>query len=561
MIIGIDLGTSTTEAAVYRNGKVELIPNPDGKLITPSAIGLDDNGDIIVGEKAKSQYIVYPERTAIEVKRKLGTDERIKLGDKHYTPVELSSMLLKYVRGFAGDYLKEEVSHAVISVPAYFDNIQRQEVIKAGEMAGFTVERLISEPTAAALSYGMGHMEEESYILVYDLGGGTFDVTLLEMFDGVLEVRASKGDNQLGGKDFDESIMGYLRERFKANTGVVLDKNLYALARLKEQAESCKLALSSEDKFEVRLPMLAEKNGMPLGLEETVTKQKFEELIKSHIQRTHGPVYSVLEDGGIGLEELDKVLLVGGSTRVPLVQEDIEKLTGQPPASSIHPDYSVAEGAAIQAAIIDGVLSGERGIVMTDVNPFSLGVSAVTDFEIDSMAVVIPRNTTIPVTKKDVFYTYADGQTTAEIKVYQGESRTASDNHFLGKFRLSGIPPAKAGKEVLEIAFSYDLNGILKIEATVLSNRKSADLTVNMLEAEAPERRIDVSAWKLSPEAGPFRGLVRRAEKKLKKIPEKDPQYEELEELLYDLKKAVLEGDIDSAEEDAGELEWLMEEL
>ncbi len=561
MIIGIDLGTSTTEAAVYRNGKVEMIPNPDGKFITPSAIGLDDNGEIIVGEKAKSQYIVYPERTAIEVKRKLGTDEQIKLGDKHYTPVELSSMLLKYVRSFAGDYLKEEVSRAVISVPAYFDNNQRQEVIKAGEMAGFKVERLISEPTAAALSYGMGHMEEESYILVYDLGGGTFDVTLLEMFDGVLEVRASKGDNQLGGKDFDESVIKYLRERFKENTGIALDKNLYALARLKEQAESCKIALSSGEKFEIRLPMLAEKKGVPHGLEETVTKQKFEKLIESHIERTHGPVYSVLEDGGIGFDELDKVLLVGGSTRVPLVQEDIEKLTGQPPASSIHPDYSVAEGAAIQAAIIDGVLSGERSIVMTDVNPFSLGVSAVTDFEVDRMAVVIPRNTTIPVTKKEIFNTFVDGQTSADIKVYQGESHTASENHFLGEFRLSGIPPAKAGKEMLEIAFSYDLNGILKIEATVLSNRKSADLTVNMLQAEESKEQIDVSNWKLSPEAGPFRALVRRAEKKLKKIPESDPYHEELEDLLFDLKKAIIKEDTGSAEEYAEELEEFIEEI
>lgn len=559
MIIGIDLGTSTTEAAVYRNGAVEMIPNSDGQIVTPSAIGIDDEGEIVLGEKARSQYVVYPERTAIEVKRKLGTDARIHLGEKAYTPVELSSMLLSYIRSCASEYLGEDVTRAVISVPAYFNDIQRQEVIQAGKAAGFTVERLIHEPTAAALSYGITHMDEESHILVYDLGGGTFDITLLEMFDGVLEVKASSGDNQLGGKDFDECLCQYLMRRFNENTGLSLKRDPYALARLKEQAEQCKIALSSVETFTIRLPVLAKKDHTPVGLEETITREQFEQMIEEYVERTHTPIYTALTDGDVSLEDLDRVLLVGGSTRIPLVSKDLETLLQQPPATAIHPEYSVAEGAAIQAAIIDGKMDPQNRLVVTDVNPFSLGISAVTDFTSDYMSVVIPRNTTIPVTRKEIYRTYGDKQTQAHIRVYQGESLTASENHFLGDFLLDGIPPAKAGKESLEIAFSYDLNGILKIEATILSTRKSGNLTVNMLAAK-PDTRINVDSWKLSPCAGPFRAIIRRGERLLKKLDADDPDYEDIEELLYQLKKAIILEDEDQAEQIEDQLRDQIEE-
>ncbi len=557
MIIGIDLGTSTTEAAVYRNGTVEMIPNHEGKIVTPSVIGIDDEGELIIGEKAYGQYCIYPERTAIEVKRKLGSDEKIKLGDRSYTPIELSAMLLTYVRECASKHLGEDIKRAVISVPAYFDDIQRQAVIKAGESAGFTVERLINEPTAAALSYGINNMEEESHILVYDLGGGTFDVTLLEMFGGVLEVKASSGDNQLGGKDFDECLIEYMKERFKDATGVTLKKDPYALARLKDEAEKCKKALSSEDEYTVRLPMLAEKKHMPVGLEERIMKAQFEELVKGLVERTHTPIITALGDGDVKEEELDRILLVGGSTRMPIVQEDIANLLGQPPASAIHPDYSVAEGAAIQAAIIDGVLEEGNRLVVTDVNPFTLGVRSATHYSLDNMSVIIPRNTTIPVTRKQIYYTFVDMQEEATIEVYQGEYRIATKNHFLGRFILSGIPPAKAGKEAIEISFSYDLNGMLKIEAKVLSTGMTGNIVVNMLEG-GKEETIDVKKWRQSPSAGMFRASVRRGEKKLKNLEPDDPLYDELDDLLYELKKAVIQDNIEKAEELEEELLYLI---
>jgi len=560
MIIGIDLGTSTTEAAIYRNGKVEMIPNSEGKIITPSAIGLDANGDIIIGESARAQYCIYPERTAIEVKRKLGTSERIRLGDKSYTPVELSSMLLKYVKGCAEAYLGEEIKHVVISVPAYFNDIQRQDVIKAGECAGLVVERLINEPTAAALSYGINHMAEESHILVYDLGGGTFDVTLLEMFEGVLEVKASSGDNQLGGKDFDECLIKHLKECLHKNSDVSLENDSYAEARLKEQAEQCKIELSTKESFNVRLPMLTEKDGMPIGLDAVVTKEEFEALIDEYVKRTHGPIYTALSDGRVETQDLDRVLLVGGSTRVPLVRKDLEELLNMEPSSAIHPDYSVAEGAAIQAAIIDGLIEPENSLVMTDVNPFSLGVQVVNGFEDDCMSVIIPRNTTIPVTRKDVYYTFVNNQREAEINVYQGEHRKASRNHFLGKFIVDNIPPASAGKESIEVAFSYDLSGLLRVEATIQSTKKTGNLTVNMLEA-GRNTRVDVSDWKSSPYASGYRTTVRRAERMLKKLSKDDVIYDDIDELVYELKKAVIDGDIDQADDVEDELKILIGEV
>lgn len=565
-IIGIDLGTATTEAAVFRNGRVEMILNPEGNIVTPSVIGLDESGNFVVGEKAKAQYLMAPERTAIEVKRKMGTGERIRLGRQSFVPVDLSARLLEYVRRYASGYLGEEITRAVISVPAYFDDIQRQAVVEAGKKAGFTVERIINEPTAAALSYGIDHMEEESHILIYDLGGGTFDVTLLELFEGVLEVKASSGDNRLGGKDIDERLIGWLRGRFEERYGVSLEGNLYALARLKEQAEQCKIALSLKEEETVRIPLLAEKDGIPLALEDVVTRRQLEELIQDLIERTHTPIQVVLDDSGIGREELDLVLLVGGSTRIPMVSRDIGAFLGIEPKTEIDPDYSVAEGAAIQAGIISGAISQTDSIVMTDVNPYTLGVRALSDFSDDYMSVIIPRNVTIPVTRHRQYYTSFPDQEIARVDVYQGESRVATRNHLLGTCMVEGIPHGPAGKEAVDVAFSYNQNGILHVSAVLVSTGEAVNVSIDMMEAGAKER-VDVSEWKRSPMAAEYRSILRRSEKFLKNTQAEtlgnegaEARNRELEELIYRLKKAILEGDLEEADYLDDEIRDLMEE-
>lgn len=566
IIIGIDLGTTTTEAAIFRNGKPEMILNLNHEIVTPSAVGIDETGNFIIGEKAKAQFLLAPERTAIEIKRKLGSKEKILLGNQSFSPVELSAKLLAHVRYYASQYLDCEVNRAVISVPAYFDDIQRQEVVEAGRQAGFIVERIINEPTAAALSYGINHMEDESHILIYDLGGGTFDVTLLELFEGVLEVKASSGNNRLGGKDFDEALMTWLKNRFRERHNVDLSSDPYAMARLKEQAETCKIALSTQEEYTIELPFLAEKDGAPLALEETVSRSQFETLIRDLLESTHIPMQVALDDSGISPEDLDYVLLAGGSTRIPLVAKDIEAFLGIAPKADIHPDYSIAEGTAIQAAIIGGELTGSDSIIMTDVNPYTLGVRAVTSYSHDYMSVVIPRNVTIPVTRHQIYHTYVDGQREAEIQVYQGESRVASQNHLLGKFTVANIPYAPAGKEALDVSFSYNQNGMLQVSAILVSTGQEASISINMMDADpTAEERIDVSAWKTSPIAGDYRGLIRRSEKCLKHLEAKTDEYteelaRELEEKLYFLKKAIIDEDMTEADSLEEEILELMEE-
>lgn len=563
-IIGIDLGTATTEAAVFRNGKPEMIPNFDGNLVTPSVVGMDESGNFIIGEKAKAQFLMAPDRTVIEIKRKMGTQEPTPMGRQSFSPVEISAMLLEYVKRYASQYLEEEIDRAVISVPAYFDDIQRQAVVEAGKKAGFTVERIINEPTAAALSYGISHLEEESHILIYDLGGGTFDVTLLELFGGVLEVKASSGDNSLGGKDFDEALIHWLRTRFEDKYQISLEGNVYAMARLKEQAEQCKISLSTKEEETIRMPLLAEKDGLPLALEETVTRSQFEDLIGQLLVRTHNPIQVVLDDGRIDKEDLDLILLVGGSTRIPLVSRDIEAFLGKKPQSEIDPDFSVAEGAAIQAGIIQGTIDSDESIIMTDVNPYTLGVRVVTDFTMDYMSVIIPRNVTIPTTKHQVYYTCYDGQDAANIEVYQGESRTASRNHLLGKFLVEGIPKKPAGEESVDVSFSYNQNGMLNVSAVLVSTGREISIDIDMMETGEKER-IDVSGWKSSPFAGDYRSILRRSEKFLKNLQRENDEdsqelARELEELIYRLKKAVLEDDLEKADDLEEEIRDLLEE-
>ena len=553
-IIGIDLGTSTTEAAVYRNGQKEMIPNPDGVMITPSVVGIDSGGNWVVGERARAQYLLSPENTAIEVKRKTGTGERVSLGKSQYAPVELQARLLSYVRNYASEYLGEDVDRAVISVPAYFNEIQRRETISAGEMAGLSVERILNEPTAAALSYGLEHMEEKSHVLVYDLGGGTFDVTLLEMFEGVLEVKASSGDNQLGGKDFDEKLMDFLFERFREKHGKNLRNDRYAVVHVKEEAEKCKIALSEQDSYHVLIPAICTIGDSPVELDETITREQFEEMTRELMEKTHHPMDVVLEDAGISEEEIDRIILVGGSTRMPMVSEDKA-------ARAVHPDYAVAEGAAIQAGIIAGEIDAADGLVMTDVNPYTLGVRTVSDFEDDYMSVIIPRNVTIPVTRTERYSTAYDYQTAANVEVYQGESMVASHNNLLGRFQISEIPPKLEGREKVDVSFSYDLNGILNVTATLVSTGKTASIRINMTKEEEKEREEDLSGWKKAEGAKAYRSVIRTTERLLSKKNDALPpsMRERVQEALDDLKRAIIAEDAQEAEERERELSALLD--
>ena len=565
-IIGIDLGTSTTEAAVIRDGKPMMIVNFDGQVITPSAAGVDKEGQFVFGEKAKAQYLLAPEDTVIEAKRKIGTKETLRMGKKEYSPVEISAMLLKYVREYVSESLGEDISRAVISVPAYFDDLQRQETVEAGKRAGFLVERIINEPTAAALSYGISHMDEESHILVYDLGGGTFDVTLLEMFGGVVEVKASSGDNRLGGKDFDECLIQWLLSQFRKKNGKDLSKDPAAMVKLKEQAEWCKKELSVRDSCQIVIPFIAEKNGNPLALEETVTAEQFEEMTRELVERTHAPIDVVLADSGVLAAEIDRILLVGGSTRMPMIRRDIEAYLHTEPSKAVNPDYAVAEGAAIQAGIIEGTLSREDGIIMTDVNPYTLGIRVLCNDKSHYMSIVIPRNVTIPVVRKSVYYTSFDNQDAAKIEVYQGEHDDVRQNHFLGEFVISGIPMRPEGEERIEVEFSYNLNGMLEVSARIPSSGEEASVEINMMEYEQEfftEAATDVTKWKESSLAKEYRTVIRRAERRLKNEKVQNMQFykEDLESCLYDLKLALIEEDQDRAEELEEDILDMLEEM
>ena len=542
LIIGIDLGTSTTEAAIFRNGAPEMILNLDGQEITPSAVGLDAQGNWVAGSRARAQYLLEPEKTAIEVKRMTGLGETIRLGNTEYEPVELQGKLLSYVREYAKAYLGEDVTRAVISVPAYFDHAQRMETILAGEKAGFEVERILNEPTAAAMSYGLEHLEEESRVLVYDLGGGTFDVTLLEMYTGVLEVEASSGDNQLGGKDFDEKLEEELLRRFRKKTGVDLRKDRVAMARVKDAAEKCKIQLSVQPAARVQLPALCVKDNRPLEMNETVSREEFESLTADLLSRTHAPMERVLDDAGLSAADIDHIILVGGSTRMPMIARDIEAFFGKEPTVAVHPDFAVATGAAIQAGIISGEIDPSESLVMTDVAVFTLGVRAGdwTD-NFDLMSPIIQRNTTIPVSRTQRYYTSAPGQRQALVEVYQGESRSVSHNHFLGEFLVKGIPEADAGEEAIDVTFAYDMNALLKVTAVIASNGEKAEMEINLMEKK---EKLDLSKWKDAPHAREYRTLIRRAERILSQNDdETDGRMIEIRRCVDRLKEALIRED------------------
>ena len=470
-IIGIDLGTTNSAVAVMEGGEPTIIANVEGNRTTPSVVAFTKNGERLVGETAKRQAITNAARTITSIKREMGTDYKVKIDDKEYSPQEISAMILQKIKSDVESYLGETVTEAVITVPAYFTDSQRQATKDAGKIAGLDVKRIINEPTAAALAYGMDKDTEQHKIMVFDLGGGTFDVSILEIGDGVFEVLATRGNNRLGGDDFDEVLMKYMISEFKKENGIDLSKDVTAMQRLKDAAEKAKKELSTTMTTNVNLPFITAVDGAPVHLNMDIKRAKFEELSSDLIDKTLVPVREALSDAGLTASEIDKVLLVGGSTRIPAVQEAVKKLIGKEPQKDINPDECVAIGAAIQG----GVLTGEvKDLLLLDVTPLSLGIETMGGV----MTRLIERNTTIPAKKSQIFSTAADGQTAVDIHVLQGEREFAHDNTTLGRFQLTGIPAAPRGVPQIEVTFDIDANGIVNVSAKDLGSGNEQKITI-----------------------------------------------------------------------------------
>ena len=481
-IIGIDLGTTNSCVAVMEGGKPTVIANAEGARTTPSVVAFTKTGERLVGEPAKRQAVTNADRTIASIKRHMGTDYKVDIDGKKYSPQEISAMILQKLKADAENYLGEKVSEAVITVPAYFNDAQRQATKDAGKIAGLDVKRIINEPTAAALAYGLDN-EKEQKIMVYDLGGGTFDVSIIEIGDGVIEVLATNGDTHLGGDDFDNKIIDWMVSEFKAQQGVDLSKDKMAMQRLKEAAEKAKKELSSATTTNINLPFISMNANGPLHFDMDLSRAKFDELTSDLVERTAIPVQNALKDAGITASELGKVLLVGGSTRIPAVQDKVKQLTGHEPSKSLNPDECVALGASIQG----GKLAGDAGagdILLLDVTPLSLSIETMGGIATR----LIERNTTIPTKKSQIFSTAADNQTAVDINVLQGERQFAKDNKSLGQFRLDGIPPAMRGVPQIEVTFDIDANGIVNVSAKDLGTGKEQHITItsgsNMSDAD-----------------------------------------------------------------------------
>lgn len=565
-IIGIDLGTTNSCVAVLEGGEAKVIPNPEGNRTTPSVIAFK-NGERQVGEVAKRQAITNP-NTVMSIKRHMGTDYKTEIEGKNYTPQELSAAILQYLKSYAEDYLGETVDKAVITVPAYFNDAERQATKDAGKIAGLEVERIINEPTAAALAYGMDKTDQDQTILVYDLGGGTFDVSILELGDGVFEVLATAGDNRLGGDDFDQVIIDYLVEQFKKENGIDLSADKMALQRLKDAAEKAKKDLSGVSSTQISLPFITAGESGPLHLELNLTKAKFEELSSSLVERTMGPTRQALKDAGKSASEIDKVILVGGSTRIPAVQEAIKKEIGQEPHKGVNPDEVVAMGASIQG----GVLTGDvKDVVLLDVTPLSLGIETMGGV----FTKLIERNTTIPTSKAQVFSTAADNQTAVDIHVLQGERPMAADNKTLGRFQLSDIPPAPRGIPQIEVKFDIDKNGIVNVSAKDLGTGKEQNITIKSssglsddeVERMVKEAEENAEADKQRKEEVELRNeadqLVFTTEKTLKELEGKvdEAEVKKAEEAKEALKAAIEKNELEEIRTKKDALQEIVQNL
>ena len=544
-VIGIDLGTTNSCVAVIENGEPTVIPSSEGARTTPSIVGFAKNGERLVGQVAKRQAVTNHDRTVVSIKRDMGSNKKVKIDNKEYSAPEISAMILQKMKADAEAFTGETITQAVITVPAYFSDSQRQATKDAGKIAGLEVLRIINEPTAAALAYGLDK-DKDQKIMVYDLGGGTFDVSILDIGDGVFEVLATAGNNKLGGDDFDQRIMDYLVSEFKKEQGIDLSSDSMAMQRLKEAAEKAKIELSSTATASINLPFITADATGPKHMDITLSRAKFEELVSDLVEATVGPVNQAMKDSGMSFDKLDKILLVGGSTRIPLVQETVKRLTGKEPYKGINPDECVAIGAAIQA----GVLTGDvKGLVLLDVTPLSLGIETFGGV----FTKLIERNTTIPTKKSQIFSTAADGQTSVEVHVLQGEREIAAYNKTLGRFSLTGIPPAPRGVPQIEVSFDIDANGIVHVTAKDMTTNNeqkiaitaSSNLSEEEIEKAVKEAEAHAAEDKKKKEEVEVRNnadsMVYNTEKALKELEGKvsDDEKAKVEAEIANVKKAL----------------------